>query len=181
MKARQLEMMKIFKMRNSSGRMPIAVSWVLIGMLTSVSLVSCSSSEKNQEKSARDKYEPVYQASGAFDAAIAGAITLMMSSPQAGSNKEKDQIAGQCKFVEEKTKKQLPSIEACNGVEVFLYTPDGRILQRTWAFDGAYRFKVATAGPYLVKARLNKDNVNAEAEWNGVRRGQRLNIELIKK
>lgn len=155
--------------------MRFAVSWMLFGILAAV--VGCSSGDKIQEKSARDKYTPVYEAQGPFDAAIAGAFVLMMSSPQGGSQQDKNQISGTCKIRMKEKDEELSKL--CNGVEVFLYSPDGRILQRTWAFDGAYRLKVATAGPYIVKARHAEANLSAELA--GVRRGQILNLELVKK
>jgi len=143
-------------------------------------LTSCSSSEK-QDSPRNTEYVPAYQARGVVDAVAAGISAMVFATPQAGNAQEKDQIGGKCRVVAKTAKDSNLAAELCNGIEVFLYTPDGRILQRTWAFDGAYRFKVATEGPYTVKAKHAGQDMTAT--WEGARRGQRLdlNLEPIKK
>ena len=157
--------------------MLLTVSRILIGILCSVALVACSSKDKTDDKSAREKYTPIYTAHGPYDAALVGVFTLMMSAPQGLTAQEKDQISGKCKIKIKEKNEELSKL--CNGVEVFLYSPDGRILQRTWAFDGEFRLKVATAGPYTIKAR--HADANLSAELAGVKRGQFLLLELVKK
>lgn len=156
---------------------PDTVLCTAVGILF-FAFVACSSSEK-KDSPKNPEYIPAYQAHGPIDAAVAGIAMMMFSNPQAGSTQEKDQIGGKCKIAAKTVKDSNVAAELCNGVEVFLYTPDGRILQRTWAFDGAYRFKVAREGPYTIKAKSAQ--LNMEAQWEGARRGQRLNIEFVKK
>lgn len=141
-------------------------------------LTNCASKDEAvRENSAREKYTPLYVAHGPYDAALVGVFALMMSAPQGSYAIEKDQIAGRCMTTIKDKSGDVSQL--CNGVEVFLYSPDGRILQRTWAYDGTFRFKVATAGPYTIKARHAEANLVGELP--GVKRGQLLILELVKK
>lgn len=175
-KPHQQEKKKIFRIFSIQN----TVHGILNTVLATVLLVSCTTNK--DAKSEKDKYEPLvhlsggYGAQAAVGAAYMGTWAMMFAKPQAGSAQEKDQISGKCRIAAKTAKDANAVSELCNGIEVFLYTPDGRILQRTWAFDGAYRFKVATEGPYTIKAKHSGQDITAT--WEGARRGQQLNLDL---